>query len=278
MLPGIYDFTWDAGHIIFLGAFYTVLMIVFATLLIGAARALRAMQLNKAEAVRWHADFEDLPATARRCRHELSGEVATRRCENGFDCRKCTEHQKFVAARLAMPALAASPVDEMVAGFKVPSDRLYHRGHTWVREDEGLLTVGIDDLGAHLIGTPDGTVFPAVGTQVRANATAWTIRKKGAWIRVLSPVDGEVVEVGDPANGWYLKVRPTSDEPDFAHLLTPEEARPWMLREAERLQMSLSADGVGAALADGGTPVDDLSVMIPRDQFDDVCGMMFLHP
>jgi hypothetical protein len=35
---------------------------------------------------------------------------------------------------------------------------------------------------------------------------------------------------------------------------------------------------LGATLADGGTPVDDLSKVIPATQFDEVCGMVFLHP
>ncbi|MHB0968526.1 MAG: hypothetical protein ACYC7A_09130 [Thermoanaerobaculia bacterium] len=41
MFPGIYEFTWDAGHIIFLGAFYTVLLIVLSTITIALFRALR---------------------------------------------------------------------------------------------------------------------------------------------------------------------------------------------------------------------------------------------
>jgi len=52
MLPGIYEFTWDAGHIIFLGAFYTVLTIVFATLIIGTTRAIRAMRAERLLSVR----------------------------------------------------------------------------------------------------------------------------------------------------------------------------------------------------------------------------------
>ena len=40
MLPGIYEFDWDAGHIIFLGAFYSVLTIVLVTLTIASLRAI----------------------------------------------------------------------------------------------------------------------------------------------------------------------------------------------------------------------------------------------
>jgi hypothetical protein len=51
-----------------------------------------------------------------------------------------------------------------------------------------------------------------------------------------------------------------------------------MLREADRLHLALATDIVGAALADGGVPVDDLAAVIPADKFDDVCGMLFLEP
>ena len=274
MFPGIYDFAWDAGHIVFLGIFYTVLMIVAATMLVALRRALRSFQAQRAEALRWHADFDDLPASARRCRHELAGEIASRLCPNGFDCRKCDEHAKFVATRREPMA----PGESRVGGFELPSDRLYHRGHTWVRrEEDGTLTVGLDDLGRHLLGKPDELRLPAVGSILTTNGSGWEARKNGVSVRVLSPIDGEVIGVGDPKDRWALKVRPSGD-PDLRHLLSPAEARPWLLREIERLHLATAAEGVGAALADGGVPIDDLSTAIPPDRIDDVYGMVFLHP
>lgn len=274
MLPGIYDFKWDIGHMIFLGVFYTVLMIVAATMIVALRRAVRSFQAHRAEALRWHADFEDLPASARRCRHELAGEIASRECPNGFDCRRCQEHPKFVMARTTPLALG----EPRVAGFELPSDRLYHRGHTWVRQEEdGTLTIGLDDLGAHLIGKPDALEMPEIGTILRTNGSGWAARKNGVALRVLSPIDGEVVAVGGPASGWYLKVRPSGDN-DTSHLLTPAEARPWLLREVERLHAAVASDSVGVALADGGVPIDDLSTAIPRERIDDVYGMVFLNP
>lgn len=163
-------------------------------------------------------------------------------------------------------------------GFVVPDDRLYHRGHTWVREEEdGALTIGLDDLGAHILGRPDELWMPEIGTRLVANGKAWHASKGGAHVRVLAPVDGEVIAIGCPAEGWYLKIRPENDCADTRHLLTAAEARPWMMREAERLQMAVSGE-LGAALADGGVPVDDLSAAIPRERLDDVFGAMFLEP
>jgi hypothetical protein len=50
-----------------------------------------------------------------------------------------------------------------------------------------------------------------------------------------------------------------------------------MLREIERLQMAIATDAVGAALADGGVPVEDLSEAIPPERRDDVYGAVFLN-
>jgi glycine cleavage system H protein len=274
VFPGIYDFHWDAGHIIFLGIFYSVLVVVMSTIAIAARRAVRDFHAQRAEALRWHADFEDLPAKWRRCRHELAGEVDERTCPNAFDCRHCLDHPRFVAAR-STPRPLGEP---RVAGFEIPADRLYHRGHTWVRlEPDGLLTVGLDDLGAHLMGEPDELQLPRLGTRLVANGTGWHAEKNGVHVRVLAPVDGEVVGLGGAEKGWYLKIKPDGDRADTRHLLTASEAKPWMLREVERLHLAMASEGVGAALADGGVPVEDLSTAIPPEQRDDVYGMVFLN-
>lgn len=275
MFPGIYDFRWDAGHIIFLGIFYSVLAVVLTTMVIALKRALRAFRGERLEALAWHADFDDLPSEMRRCRHELTGETASRECPNGFDCRHCQEHPRFVAARTASFDSAAP----MPAGFELPSDRLYHRGHTWVRpEVDGTFTIGLDDLGSRLIGATKEMKLPAVGSRLKVNGAGWEAKRHGLKVRILSPLDGEVIATGGPDEGWYLKVKPAPDGIDTQHLLSPDEAKAWMMRELERLQIAIAPDSVGAALADGGTPVGDLSAAIPRERLDDVYGMVFLHP
>ena len=67
-----------------------------------------------------------------------------------------------------------------------------------------------------------------------------------------------------------------SGELAFRHLLRGAEVRPWLLREMERLQMALTAEGAVPTLADGGVPVADISASYPRADWDAVCGEMFL--
>jgi glycine cleavage system H lipoate-binding protein len=275
MFPGIYDFRWDIGHIIFLGVFYSVVAVVIGTAFLALVRAWNTFRTNRVEHVTWHADFEDLPSAMRACRHELSGTVDQRTCENCFDCRHCSDYAKLAAqARYATAAAG----DQVVGGFALPSDRLYHRGHTWARkESDGTIAVGLDDFASHILGTPDKSILPEEGAKLSANGTGWFVEKNGVRTRVLSPVDGEVVAIGGEGDDWVIRVKPEG-EGDLRHLLSFAEAKKWLLREAERLQLALASESVGPALADGGVPVDDLSKVIPREQFDDVCGMVFLEP
>ncbi len=274
MLPWNYGFHPDAGHLIFLGAFYTVLVIVATTVVNAAIRSRRDLRARKVEQIRWHSDFHDLPAADRVCRHVLTGEFKSRECPNSFDCRQCETHAKWIEHH---PAAAAS--DEDLCGMNFPLDRFYHRGHTWVHaESDGTVTVGLDDLGGRLLGDPDGIDLPPAGSRVEVNGTAFHVRKRGTDVRVLSPVEGEVVETGSPDQGWYLKVRPAeSGERAFRHLLRGAEIQPWLLREMERLHLVLTAEGAAPSLADGGVPVNDFSKACPEADWDAVCGEMFLE-
>ena len=62
--------------------------------------------------------------------------------------------------------------------FYFPEDRLYHRGHTWVKPvEDGNVLVGLDSLAEHLIGAPDSVRLPEPGQEIDANQTAWRMRK-----------------------------------------------------------------------------------------------------
>ena len=277
MLPWNYGFHWDLGHIVFLGAFYLVLATVALTIIGALRRSRQAIAGHRVEQIAWHADFHDLPLRDRVCRHVLTGELQRRECPHAFDCRHCQTHAALLEVR---PAEPAEKPEEDVFGMAFPLDRFYHRGHTWVHpERDGAVTVGLDDLGSRLIGKPDAIDLPLPGAPVEVNGTAFRLRKGDADVRVLSPVDGEVVATGGPDADWYLKIRPAvAGEPAFRHLLRGAEIRPWILRELERLQLALSAPAGAATLADGGVLVADLAASCPGADWDAVCGEMFLEP
>ena len=267
--------------IIFLGAFYAVLAAVALTLVAAALRSRRDARAHATEAIRWHSDFESLAARDRLCRHAITGELPGRECPNAFDCRICETHTRLstAAALAATEPFAAAPEkpEEEIYGMNYPIDRLYHRGHTWVHPaSDGTLTVGIDDLGRRLLGGADAIDFPQRGALLRANGAAFRLQRGSVRVRVLSPVDGEVVGAHFSGPTWFLKVKPLDGGFDLRHLLSGPEIKPWVMREIERLQLALSGDAALPTLADGGIPVDDIAAACPGADWDAVCGEMFL--
>ena len=274
MFPWTYGFEWTSASVIFLGAFYAVIAVVAATVIRALMRTRLAIAGGETEKIRWSSEFHDLAQQARLCRHALTGDFPGRECPSGFDCGRCEKHAEFVAAH---PPAAPQNVEEEIFGMAFPLNRLYHRGHTWVRpERDGTVTIGLDELGRRLVGTPDCVDLPKPGTRLRANGIGWQIQKNRARVRVLAPVDGDVIDSGGAERGGFVRVKPVAGTFDLRHLLTAAELRPWMLREMERLQLALSGTRV-PALADGGIPVEDFPASDPATDWDAAWAEMFLE-
>src|ERR1035438_4910303 len=85
MLPWNYGFHFGPASYIFMGAFYTVLLVVSTTFLNALWRTNRDLSKGKVEDIRWRSDFHDLSAADRSCRHVLTGEFKSRECKHAFD-------------------------------------------------------------------------------------------------------------------------------------------------------------------------------------------------
>lgn len=273
MLPWVYEFQWTAFHITFLLVFFTVFVAIASTFAMAMQRTRQAERQEKFDSILWHSDFEDLPPKTRVCRHELAGEVKSRICDNGFDCRSCKVHA-FLTSLRQQP----QPVQFETYGFTMPPYRLYHRGHTWVQEEkDGTYKVGIDDFGSRIIGKIKSVELPEIGSHLSVNGKGMLVKREDSEIRILSPIEGEVVEHGDQTQGWFLRVKPHGNENVTTHLLKGSEVPNWIMREMERLQISFATSGVGATLADGGELVPDFYKHYPNADWDSVLGQMFLE-
>lgn len=272
MLPWVYDFRWTAGHLIFLSIFFAAVLAAAGTVLIALRRARRDLAAGRAGRILWHGEFEELPRSARRCRHAFTGEMPGRICPLAFDCRECPTHGKLLEA-----GGAPEPVMSAPGGLRVSPDRLYHRGHAWVRPLEGgYALVGLDDLARRLAGRPEAVELPGVGTGLEANLPAWKVRRNGAEVTIPAPIDGTVVETAAGGEPWVLKVK-TEQPLDTRHLLRGAEVGAWLAAELERLQLLGSGIQGMAALADGGVLVEDLADALPADQWERICGEMLLE-
>jgi hypothetical protein len=273
MFPGIDGFHWTVGHVVFLSLFFAVVVTILATILSAAWRTARDFHTNQGIELCWKADFAELPESDRHCRHELAGRVISRTCDNAFDCRHCDKYSQFAV-------LPATGVVHSL-GLNYPQDRFYHRGHTWVKPSEdGTFTIGLDELADRLIGLPDSATMPELGSEIEINQTAWRMRKNGNEIQVRAPIEGTVVGVGGPQEGWYLKIRPRLNPHDPAtlrHQLRGPEVHGWLRRELERLQMQLRAPHTPPSLADGGVLMPGLMDAVPEADWDTVLADTFLE-
>ena len=273
MFPGIDGFQWTPGHVIFLCLFFAVAITIFTTVAFAAIRTARDFRAHRAIDLCWHADFAELPLSDRRCRHELAGRVVSRTCDHAFDCRRCEKY-----AELAVLPDSGFAHD---LGLRYPEDRLYHRGHTWLKaEQDGTVTIGLDDFSEHIVGRPDYVDLPETGAELEVNQTAWRMKKNGKEVSVRAPIEGTVIAVGGPDDGWYLKMRPRLDLRNpvaLRHLLRGAEVHGWIARELDRLQIQLQHPHTSTTLADGGVLLADLMNVVTDADWNTILADTFLE-
>jgi len=188
--------------------------------------------------------------------------------------------------RMRVPVV---PEVSYVEGFELPAGLRYHPGHTWLaRERQHLARVGADEFAARLAGKISKIELPKPGQWIRQGQTAWTLYRNGETTSMVSPIEGEVVEVNpevmnDPAllrhdpygNGWLMTVHVPDEEGTWRNLLPSGMVRSWMKDAVTRLYARQPALA-GAVAADGGRPVDDLLAGIPGAEWHRITAEFFL--
>lgn len=94
--------------------------------------------------------------------------------------------------------------------------------HEWLREEDDLIVVGITEHAATQLGDLVFVELPEVGTTVLKDDECVVIESVKAASDIISPLDGEIVEVNealadnpalaneDPTEtGWFFKIRPS---------------------------------------------------------------------
>ena len=177
-------------------------------------------------------------------------------------------NRKKVPVLAAVNESAAQPVavgDDILSGFHVPANLRYHPGHTWLmRERKNVERVGADEFAAILAGPVDRIELPKPGHWVRQGQKVVSFFRGTEKIEMLSPVEGEVVEVNaellaDPSllredpygRAWFMTVFAPDEEGPSRNLLPVNLLKSWMKEAAESFY-GLQPQLVGATSADGG--------------------------
>lgn len=189
------------------------------------------------------------------------------------------------APRAVPPALQPAYVE----GFLVPERLSYHPGHSWLcRERRNLVRVGVDEFAAALAGPIQKIELPKPGRWVRQGQKAWSLHRDGEKTEMVSPIEGEVIEVNsdlasDPTllrkdpygRGWLMTVFVPDEESTARNLLPGGMVRAWMRDAVERLY-ARQPQLAGAVAADGGRPADDVFGALPDASWKDLTGEFFL--
>ena len=93
--------------------------------------------------------------------------------------------------------------------------------HEWLREEDGLIVVGITEHAAEQLGDVVFVDLPEEGTSVSKDDEVVVIESVKAASDILAPIDGEIVEVNealadDPGKvnedpmgeAWFFKIKP----------------------------------------------------------------------
>ena len=178
---------------------------------------------------------------------------------------------------------------DYVEGFHVPETVRYHAGHGWaLRERSRLARVGVDEFGASLLGGVERIELPKPGRWVRQGQKAWTFYRDGEKCQMVSPVEGEVVEVNeevlkDPSllrkdpfgSGWLMTVHVPDEESVRRNFLPVHLVKDWIRECAERL-FAEQPQLAGPVMADGGRPIESLTAAMPDSSWKELTKEFFL--
>jgi len=148
-----------------------------------------------------------------------------------------------------------------------------------MKESHQLVRIGLDDFAARVVGQIDQIELPARGRWLRQGERGWTIGRGTHRFPMLSPIEGEVVEVNpevlrdptlahrDPYGaGWLVAVNAPAVEGNMKNLLHGRLAQRWMEESVGALHTHLSP-GSDARLQDGGQAIEDVLGLVPEVQW-----------
>jgi glycine cleavage system H lipoate-binding protein len=233
-------------------------------------------QGQRAKIVFWKDRLRELPQWKRPCLHHLKGRIDFRACTHDYQCGNCEFDQYFSDQYTVHTVLR--PVDVLrVKGFKLPHGYYLHRGHTWVKIEEGsTVRIGLDDFALRMLGPLDRIEAPLMGKMVEQDRGDISLSRGSNAARVQAPVNGVVTEMnpklrenGNLANlepytgGWVMRLHVPTLRQDLKGLLIGEQAGQFLEKEITRLYQVIE-DEAGPLAADGGYLGNDIFGNLPQ--------------
>ena len=225
--------------------------------------------------VYWKDRLRDLPAWKQPCLHHMKGRIEFRACTHDYQCGNC-EFDQYFSDQYTVHAVVR-PVDVLdVKGFKLPHGYYLHRGHTWVKIEEGsTVRIGLDDFALRLLGPLDRVDAPLMGKELKQDRDDILLSRSSNSARVQSPISGVVTDInpelrekGNLANqdpytrGWVMRLHSDSLRHDLKNLMIGRQASEYLDGEIDRLYEVIEEEA-GPLAADGGYLGDDIFGNLP---------------
>ncbi len=135
----------------------------------------------------------------------------------------------------------------LIEGYNLPEDLYYTKDHTWARiEEDGTVTVGMDDFGAKAAGNIEFIDLPMEDDEFESGEAFGSL-ESAKWVGgLLMPVSGTVIEVNESiedelsllakdsyGEGWLIKIKPSNLKDDLKTLIHGDAVAPWLKKEIE---------------------------------------------
>jgi len=134
-----------------------------------------------------------------------------------------------------------------IQGYAMPEDLYYEENHYWVRPEDDLVVIGMDDFAQKLAGEIVYVQLPFEGKKLKKGKKFAQV-ESGKWLgKVFAPLNGILVESNEALEtnptlinedcygaGWMFKVRP-ADMSEVESLIHGPEAIPkWLVADIEK--------------------------------------------
>ena len=237
----------------------------------------------------WKERLRELSPSQQPCLHHMKRRIDFRTCTHDYQCGNC-EFDQYFSDQYTVHAVV-QPVDVLdIKGFKIPHGYYLHRGHTWVKIEEGsTVRIGLDDFALRLLGPLDRIESPLVGKELEQNRGDTLLARGSNTARLQSPVGGVVTDINpalrekgklanhDPyTKGWVMRLHANNLRRDLKNLMIGDQASMYLDAEINSLYQVIEEEA-GPLAADGGYLGDDIYGNLPQNSWQKLT-RMFLNP
>jgi len=224
---------------------------------------------KRSRIIYWKDKLKKRPPSKRPCLHHMKGRIDFRTCNRDYRCKDC-EFDQYFDDQYTVHAVVR-PVDLIdIEGIKIPHGYYFHKGHTWLKVEEGSdVRIGLDDFALRMLGPLDRIGAPLIGKTIEQNSADIVLSRGLKKAKIRSPISGVVTAVnanvrrdGKIANqapytdGWILRAHSKNLRKDLQNLMIGSETRDFFKEEIDRLYRVI--EDVSPLAADGGHLGDDI--------------------